>query len=172
MGFGINPPTFEEKDYVKENWFRSIFKWFEETSKTVSVSTAYTVAADVQWVRVDASGGAVTVTLPDCASNWRREIGVIKTDNSSNAVTISRAGSDTINGATSKSLNGQYARIRVKSAGTTAWDVTDHLTASSAYTITNATTDRTYDADATTTAELADVLATVIQDLKDRGILG
>ena len=41
----------------------------------------------------------------------------------------------------------------------------------SVYTITNGTTDRTYDADASSTAELADVLYTLIQDLKTLGIL-
>jgi hypothetical protein len=34
------------------------------------------------------------------------------------------------------------------------------------YTVTNGTLDRTYDANATTTAELADVLYTLITDLK------
>ena len=37
--------------------------------------------------------------------------------------------------------------------------------------ITNVTTDRTYDADATSTAELADVLGTLIADLRTKGIL-
>ena len=36
---------------------------------------------------------------------------------------------------------------------------------SSAYTITNDSTDRAYDANSTTVAELADVLATLIRDL-------
>ena len=40
------------------------------------------------------------------------------------------------------------------------------------YTITNGTTDRTYDADATSTAELADILYTLIQDLKLLGLIG
>jgi hypothetical protein len=46
------------------------------------------------------------------------------------------------------------------------------LTASSAYTPTNVTTDRTYDANATTVDELADVIGTVIADLQAKGILG
>lgn len=46
------------------------------------------------------------------------------------------------------------------------------LTASSAYTPTNVTTDRSYDANATTIDELADVLGTVIADLQAKGILG
>ena len=42
---------------------------------------------------------------------------------------------------------------------------------SSVYTMTNVTTDRTLDANSTTTAELADVLGTLITDLKERGIV-
>ena len=41
-----------------------------------------------------------------------------------------------------------------------------------AYTVTNGTNDRTYDADASSTAELADVLGQVIADLQRLGILG
>jgi hypothetical protein len=40
------------------------------------------------------------------------------------------------------------------------------FTPSSAYTVTNATTDRTFDANATTIHELADVVATIIEDTK------
>lgn len=43
---------------------------------------------------------------------------------------------------------------------------------SSRYTVTNVTADRTLDADSTSTAELADVLGTLIQDLRDRGAIG
>ena len=39
------------------------------------------------------------------------------------------------------------------------------------YTITNALTDRAYDANATTVEELADVLATLISDLQARGVM-
>ena len=40
------------------------------------------------------------------------------------------------------------------------------------YTITNRTTDRTFDADSTSTAELADVLGTLILDLQEVKIIG
>ncbi len=40
------------------------------------------------------------------------------------------------------------------------------------YTISNGSTDRTYDANATTTDELADILYTLIQDLKQLGLVG
>jgi len=40
-----------------------------------------------------------------------------------------------------------------------------------AYTVTNLNTDRTFDADSTSTAELADVLGTLITDLQNSGLL-
>ena len=39
------------------------------------------------------------------------------------------------------------------------------------YTITNVTTDRSYNADATTLDEIADVLGTLIADLTGKGVL-
>ena len=44
-------------------------------------------------------------------------------------------------------------------------------TVTSAYTPTNVTTDRAFDADATSTAELADVLGTLVADLKAAGVI-
>ncbi|MCP4204209.1 MAG: hypothetical protein GY769_20020, partial [bacterium] len=43
---------------------------------------------------------------------------------------------------------------------------------SAAYTPTNVTTDRTYDADSTNVDEIADVLGTLIEDLQLTGIIG
>lgn len=47
-----------------------------------------------------------------------------------------------------------------------------HATDLPAYTVTNLSTDRAYDADATSDAEIADVLGTLITDLKAAGIVG
>lgn len=46
------------------------------------------------------------------------------------------------------------------------------MTASSAYTPSNVTTDRSYNANATTLDELADIVGTMIADLQAKGILG
>lgn len=43
--------------------------------------------------------------------------------------------------------------------------------AETGYIMTNVTTDRVLDADSTTTAELADVVGTLVDDLKAKGIL-
>lgn len=50
-------------------------------------------------------------------------------------------------------------------------EVVSQLPAGSAYTITNDTTDRTFDADTVAVAELADVVATLIKDLAAVGAL-
>jgi hypothetical protein len=56
---------------------------------------------------------------------------------------------------------------------TTAWErVITQVAAPSAYTPTNVTTDRSYDANATTLDELADVLGSLIGDLQARGMVG
>jgi hypothetical protein len=53
-----------------------------------------------------------------------------------------------------------------------AWVDFPRIPASPAtYTPTNVTTDRSYDADSTTTAELADVLGTLIADLQSIGLI-
>ena len=49
---------------------------------------------------------------------------------------------------------------------------TNLAASSERYTITNVTTDRALDADSTSIAELADVLGTLITDLRERGVLG
>jgi len=60
---------------------------------------------------------------------------------------------------------------RISSSGTFVGPISV-TNPSSAYTPTNVTTDRAYDANATTLDEVADVLGTVIADLQAKGILG
>ncbi len=70
-------------------------------------------------------------------------------------------------------LNGGALTITVTStAGPAELDISIGLQGSAeTYSVTNLVTDRTYDADATTLAELADVLGTLIADLRARGIV-
>lgn len=64
---------------------------------------------------VNATGGAITLTLPALAatSQGGRVLKIIKTDSSGNTVTIQRAGSDVINGATSFVLSAQYKFVNL-----------------------------------------------------------
>jgi hypothetical protein len=89
---------------------------------TYSANTTLT-PADAGLVLVDASGGARTITLPAAnAMNARPMLfRVVKIDSSANAVTVQRAGTDTIEGATSIVINGQWASAVLVSNGVNAW---------------------------------------------------
>jgi hypothetical protein len=90
--------------------------------RTVAANTTLT-ADDAGVVLVDASGGARTITLPGAASMNARPIPlrIVKTDSSANAVTIQRAGSDTIEGAASIALTSQWSAAALRSDGVNAW---------------------------------------------------
>lgn len=76
----------------------------------------------------DATSGAFTIKLPDAATYPAHQYTLIKIDSSANAVTIGRTGTDTINGATSYSLSGQYDSVTVVSKGSGVWYITASTT--------------------------------------------
>ena len=84
-----------------------------------NVTADTTLTTDHDVLAVDASGGARTITLPDRATNEGKTY-TIKRTSASNNVVVSRAGTDTIEGATSKTLGSQYATITLL-AGTAVW---------------------------------------------------
>jgi hypothetical protein len=85
-------------------WADVVFLTFADSPYTIGVGDYGTLYA------VDTTGGNVAITLPaiaglDLSIAW--SIGVKKTDSSGNTVTITRASTDTIDGATSKTLDVQ-----------------------------------------------------------------
>lgn len=83
-----------------------------------TVTTSYTMNPGEELLLVDATSGAVTITLPraqNVGTGTRRRIQ--KIDSSGNAVTIQRAGSDLINGATSIALDAQWDDALLESDG-------------------------------------------------------
>lgn len=113
----------ETDNWTLKSFFNSLVDLIKSRLGVTSQTSSYTVSESIFWVRVDATSGAVTVTLPVSANRRGRQIGVIKTDASGNAVTVSRSSSDVINGATSQSLASQYSRLVVIADGTTNWDL-------------------------------------------------
>lgn len=103
-------------------WLDNVWRRIGADSKVVAKTAAYTVNSEDHWIRVDTSGGAVTITIPLAIDNPHRKIGVIKTTSDANAVTIARTSTDTFNGATSLTLSGQYSGAFLVSNGITAWD--------------------------------------------------
>lgn len=89
--------------------------------KTIS-STPYNVTYSDNKILFDATGGAITVNLPAASSvpaGW--EFRAEKIDVSANAVTVTRAGADTIEGANTVALAAQYNNTRVTSDGVSKW---------------------------------------------------
>lgn len=87
-------------------------------ARSYVVTQAYTFSnIDViDSLQVDATAGAITITLPTPNGNRRRR--VIKTDGSANAVTLSAGGTILINGATTFALATQYKYVWVEPTGT------------------------------------------------------
>ena len=90
----------------------------------VSTSSTLTAANQRQLINGDATGGAITITLPAAAtvgSGWAVQIR--KSDVSANLVIISRSGTDLINGVTTLSLAVQHQSLILFSLGGTSWGV-------------------------------------------------
>jgi hypothetical protein len=82
---------------------------FVPNCKTITSSDSpYTVAVDDYTILVNGAGGAITVNLPAVSSNRKRQLIIKATSVAGGNVTIARAGSDTIDGATSKTISTQY----------------------------------------------------------------
>jgi hypothetical protein len=77
-------------------------------------SADYTVAAGDagDLIRVTTTGGARTITLPQISTvSDGFKVAIVKWTGDSNAVTVARSGSDTINGATSANIGAQYTQV-------------------------------------------------------------
>lgn len=90
-------------------------------SSTKAISGAgYTIltADGYRLVEVTTGVGGQTVTLPALSSNLGRIITVKKVDNGAGTVTIARAGSDTIEGATQTIITAQYSYVTLYGGAT------------------------------------------------------
>ena len=90
----------------------------------VTVSSTLTVANQRQLINVDATSGAITITLPAAAtvgSGWAVQIR--KADISANLIVISRSGTDLINGVATLPLAVQHQSFILFSLGGTSWGV-------------------------------------------------
>jgi hypothetical protein len=86
----------------------------------------YTVTEDDDLIDVNATGGAVTITLLDAALAYDSVLGghvfeIVKNDASGNAVTVAAPSGNLINGASTVTLSSQYSACRVQSLGAGVW---------------------------------------------------
>lgn len=118
------PPTTGVVNDVMLNAASGVTNWAQRHARSVLTKTGtYTILATDELILCSTSGGAFALTLPAASSAPGKSFKIQKTDSSSNALTISRAGSDTINGATSITLTVQYESTELISDGTSAWAI-------------------------------------------------
>lgn len=101
-------------------------------ASVTNVSTNTTISTNVQLVKIDASSGSVTVTLPAASSAWNGTLNTgmvvkfIRMDSSGNTVTVSAGSGDSLNGVSTGTftLTGQYSVKGITATGATAWLIT------------------------------------------------
>ncbi|MCA3418096.1 MAG: hypothetical protein INF88_04275 [Roseomonas sp.] len=103
---------------------KSLDRLFGGGLASYSANTTLTVD-DAGLVLVNASGGARTITLPAANALGGRpmQIRIVKSDSGTNAVTVQRTGTDTIEGAISQVLRYQWDSLTLVSDGVGAWMV-------------------------------------------------
>lgn len=95
---------------------------YHDAGQVSTASLSGSLGGNERLVLVDASSGAVVITLA-AASEQRAIVVVKKIDSSGNAVTVTAPGGETIDGAASVSLPGQYDSVRLDSDGDNFWVV-------------------------------------------------
>jgi hypothetical protein len=84
---------------------------------TQSVSANYSITTSDNVVKVDASSGAITVTLPSAVGINGQQFNIKAMDISGGNVTVATTSSQTIDGGTTATLTTQYENITVHSDG-------------------------------------------------------
>jgi ribosomal protein S4E len=95
---------------------------YNQAEVVASVSIDTTLDATHGTVKVDASGGAKTITLPTAAGISGKIYRIKKSDSSANTVTIDGNASETINGATTVVISYQNSCASVQSDDTN-WNI-------------------------------------------------
>lgn len=122
--YGVQKPSeYDALDsFNYRQWFHRVYKYILSRVKVKTVTTTYTIEDDVFYTRADATAGAFTITLPPALPYSGRRVFVKKIDASGNAVTVSRAGTDTIEGSNTVSLAAQWNSQEFISNGNTMWE--------------------------------------------------
>lgn len=112
---------------VTEDGIRLVSNGTLEAAKITATTTTPYALGNEYGVLVNATAGAKTVNLPAANSCKGRKYLVKKTDAGVNGVVVTRAGSDTIEGSTTKTLATQYAGLCLVSDGTATWFIESSL---------------------------------------------
>lgn len=126
VGVGDNSlttmPLYNRGNSALINGLQSLKGNFYQVTNVTSSATA---SIESYFYVIDATAGSITITLPAASAAFGGGMGIQyvfkRIDNSGNTVTIQRAGSDTIDGGTSFTLNAQWDKAVVQCASTSTW---------------------------------------------------
>lgn len=124
MAYGLeSPPDIAPVDsFSFKQWFSKITDYVYSRTAIKTTTVSYTMESNKFHARADATGGARTITLPTASTCPGRQILITKVDSSGNAVTVTCAGSDTIQGSASVSLAAQWNKALLISNGNNGWE--------------------------------------------------
>ena len=122
--YGVKKPAAEvdTNHYTYKQWFQGVYEFIFSKTHVVTITTSYTVAADVYYIRADSTAGTVTITLPTASGCTGREIVVKKIDASAFNIIIDGYSSETIDGAANVTFNTQYESYTLVSNGSN-WEI-------------------------------------------------
>lgn len=117
MIFGLTVQSKNDAEYVRSIafWVRRLFDL--TTYQFEEITTSQTIRVTRQVYLVDASGGAVTITLPpakDAKGEW---VLIKKTNSGTPNVTVDGDGSETIDGSTTLTISGHNDHYKIASNG-------------------------------------------------------
>ena len=87
----------------------------------VKKTATYTATADDDTILCDATSGAMTINLPTAVGISGKKYNIKKIDSSANNVTIDPNGTETIDGASTLAISGQYDSYTVQSDNANWW---------------------------------------------------
>jgi hypothetical protein len=97
-----------------KDWLTLVWQTFKSMMSVESTSASRLANPKNDYlIKVDATGGNRTITLPTAIGNVGKSFIVKKMDASGNQVIVATSASQTIDGAASKNTTTQYAVIRV-----------------------------------------------------------
>ena len=90
--------------------------------KTITnAGSPYTVIATDQFLLADTSSGNVTFNLPAIATSDGRDLIAMKSTLDNNNVVLDANASETINGSTTKTIQGQYSGLHIRCDASVGW---------------------------------------------------
>jgi hypothetical protein len=87
-----------------------------------TITAVYNLEDSIGYVRGDATGGAIVLNLPPAVKHIGRHVYFKKIDASGNAVTLTAAAGDTIEGAATLALAAQWAYAHLVAGASGSWE--------------------------------------------------